>query len=167
MHVRIAALGAEAVEFCRRAPPVVMIALQDDLPAGDGCHEGKIRFRLLQLQRPRHIAEQHRRILRPDDRQPLAELFDISDPASSEHVHRFVAAERQMQISDRPQRHYKSSLTACSIGLLFAERAVQRFSARRASGSADAGAPFFPELRSVLNALFFPVLRLRMSSRPS
>ena len=43
---------AEFIELRRRAPPVVMISLQDDLSAGNRMDPSKIRLRVVQIQCP-------------------------------------------------------------------------------------------------------------------
>ena len=139
-HVKIrkAVLRAEAVKGLERRPPVVVVALEDDLAAGDGVHEGKILRRVLQTHCPAEIAEQHGRILRPDDAQVLPELVDIALPPAAEDVHRLIGRpQRQVQIADRVQGHYcRNSVTTDCIAVLSAtspKRGV--LPARLASGS--------------------------------
>ena len=113
-------LRAEAVKGPQRRPPVVMVALEDDLAAGDGVHKGKILRRVVKAHRPAEIAEQDGRVLRANDLQIFPQLFHIPCPAAPEHVHRLVCrAERQVQISNRVQGHQRrNSVTTARISPL-------------------------------------------------
>lgn len=110
-------LRAEAVKLRRRAPPVVVISLEKDLPARDRGDEGKILDRAVQLQRPAEVTQQDGRILRPDHGKARAELVHIALPPAAEYVHRLVRLQRQVQVSDRIQCHYRSSMTASAISV--------------------------------------------------
>ena len=113
-------LRAEAVKGPQRRPPVVMVALEDDLAAGDGVHKGKILRRVVEAHCPAEIAEQDGRVLRANDLQIFPQLFHIPCPATPEHVHRLVCrAERQVQISNRVQGHQRrNSVTTARISPL-------------------------------------------------
>ena len=70
LHVGESLLRAEFIEFRRRRPPVVVVSLQQDLPARNGADEREVLLRLLDAERPAQIARQDGRVLRPDDGQP-------------------------------------------------------------------------------------------------
>ena len=92
--------GAELIELRRRRPPVVVVPLENDLPAGDLVDEGKILFRLLDAERPAEVPQKNRRVAGLDHGKPLAELVHVSLPAAAEHVHGLVRAEAEVQITD-------------------------------------------------------------------
>ena len=120
VKIRKAVLRAEAVKGPQRCPPVVVVALQDDLAARDSVHERKILRRVVEAHCPAEIAEQDGRVLRANHLQIFPQLFHIPCPAAPEHVHRLVRrAERQMQISDCVQGHQRrNSVTTVRIAAL-------------------------------------------------
>ena len=96
---------AESLELCRRAPPVIVIPLENDLPSGDGVDPRKIRLRAGQVQRPAQIPQQNRGILRPDDGQAVSELVHVTNPCAAENVHGLRCAQTKMQVADGVQSH--------------------------------------------------------------
>ena len=114
IQVRKVVFLAEAVEFRGRRPPVIVISLDDDLPPRNGGDHGKILARAVQVQRPGQVPEQDGRVLRPDDGQAFAELVHIADPRAAEDVHRLVAAEGKMQVSNRVKGHPSRSFHCSS-----------------------------------------------------
>ena len=107
-------LCKKGVHFCRCLPPVIVISLDDDLPPRNGGDHGKILARAVQVQRPGQVPEQDGRVLRPDDGQAFAELVHIADPRAAEDVHRLVAAEGKMQVSNRVKGHSSRSFHCSS-----------------------------------------------------
>ena len=91
----------KAVCLRRGAPPVVVIALDDDFSAGQAVEKQEILFRLLQVHPPAQVAAEHGGVLRSDGGKALFQFFDIIRPAAAEHVHGLLrAAEGEMRISD-------------------------------------------------------------------
>ena len=95
------ALGlAELIEFGGRGPPVVVVALQDDLPARDGVDEGEVLPGAVQVHGPAQVPQQDRGVLGADHGEPRPELVHVAGPESAEDVHGLVRLEAQMQIAD-------------------------------------------------------------------
>ncbi len=85
-----------------------MIALEDQLLPGQFVDKAKIRLCLLKRHAPAEIPAEHAQVVLLEMFKASAKLFRVIPPDFPENVHRFVASERQMQISDRVQRHMLS-----------------------------------------------------------
>ena len=92
--------GAEFIELCRRRPPIVVVPLENNFPAGNFVDEGKVLFRLLDAECPAEVPQKNRRVAGRYHGKPLAELVHVSLPAAAEHVHGLVRAEAEVQITD-------------------------------------------------------------------
>ena len=72
-----------------RVPPVVVVATDDDLPAGEPRDPQEIRERFRQIAAPREIARENDRVLRADRLEPgAADFLAVVLPVLSEDVHR-------------------------------------------------------------------------------
>ena len=94
-----AALLQKAVHLGFGGPPIIVVALHQNLFAGQGVQESKVRLCLLQAHPPGDIPGDHHRVLLADHRAPVLfqALHVIFPPAKD--VHRLVHRQRQVGIS--------------------------------------------------------------------
>ena len=95
-----ALLREELVGLGRRAPPVVVVALEDELLSRKLVHEAEIRLRLPDAHSPAQIAAEQRQILRPHARKAFFQFFRVIPPLLPKDVHGLVAAQGEVQIAD-------------------------------------------------------------------
>ena len=87
MHILKTIGFAELVEFCCRGPPIVMVTLKDNFPAGNFVNEGKIRLRFLKIQRPGEISEEHRCIVLANIGQAFLQFIHVTNPGAAKYIH--------------------------------------------------------------------------------
>lgn len=81
------------VDFFRRAPPEVVVALEQDLFPGQRLDKLKVRQRLLHRHAPRKIAAEHADILVMQCREAETDLLHIVFPRPAKHVHGLVSTQ--------------------------------------------------------------------------
>ena len=81
------------VSFFRRAPPEVVVALEQDLFPGQRLDKLKVRQRLLHRHAPREIAAEHADIVVMQRREAEPDLFHIVFPRPAKHVHGLVSTQ--------------------------------------------------------------------------
>ena len=74
--------------------------------------EGKVRQRPLQRHAPRGVPRQHGHVAVAESRERLPRPLDVVRPLLAEHVHRFFARQRQMQVADHIESHASASQNA-------------------------------------------------------
>ena len=80
--------------FIDGRPPIVMVALADELAAGQGIQKFQVFECLLQGDAPGNIAGKHDRIVFGNGFQPVfAQLLVVICPARPENIHRFFGCE--------------------------------------------------------------------------
>ena len=90
----------EFIEFRSGGPPVVVVALEDDLPARNFIDPGEVLSGVLQPQSPAQVPAQDQGILARQHRQALSELVHVPHPGTAEDVHGLLGTDRQVQVTD-------------------------------------------------------------------
>ena len=104
-------LRKKSVHFCRGRPPVVVIALNHQLFAGQTVEKLKIRQRLGKTHCPAEIAADDAGVVLMQQIKAAADLIHIADPASAEGFHGLVRfADGEMHISNGKKGHIPSLL---------------------------------------------------------
>ena len=93
-----------------RAPPEVVVALEQDLFPGQSLDELKVRQRLLHGHAPGKVAAEHADVIGMQRRKTKFDFFYIIFPRSAKYVHGLICAQRQMQVADCIQCHLRSSV---------------------------------------------------------
>ena len=102
---RVHALRQKRAEPADAAPPVVVVALEKDLAAGQLRDLADVGQRALKLHRPTQIAGQQHHVLGRDPLQPIFPYArKMARPMRAKYVHGLIAI-RQVEISDRVNRH--------------------------------------------------------------
>ena len=96
-----AVLLAELIKFRGGGPPVVVVALEDDLPSGDLVDPREVLPGVVQSQSPAQIAAEHQGVLLRQNGEALPELVHVTHPGSAEDVHGLLRTQRQVQVTDR------------------------------------------------------------------
>lgn len=120
-----------------RVPPVVVVAPDDDLPAGELRDPQEIRERLRQIAPPREVACEDDRVFRTDRREPgAADLLAVVLPVLAEDVHRLRRRiPGEMEIAECVQFHGYLSAAEIPVG---AERVQHVLPARAVRHLRDA-----------------------------
>ena len=95
----------EALHLGGRLPPVVVIALEEYLFAGELVDELKVRQGLLKAHAPAQVAAEDGDIVLRQGREALTYFFHVVLPFVAEDVHRLIGAEGQVQVADGVQGH--------------------------------------------------------------
>ena len=94
-------------DFAQRAPPVVVIALQEHFCSGQLVDPLEIGHSILELQGPRDVARDEHEIIGMNERAPIGgDVLGMACPCRTEVVHVLVRnAEAQVKIADGPDAH--------------------------------------------------------------
>src|SRR5699024_349987 len=92
-----AVLIKELIGLGRRAPPVVVVALDDDLAPRQPGDEEEVLPRRLHRHAPGEVAAEDGDVLCAQVGEAFFQFFHIALPPPAENVHRLVPAERQVQ----------------------------------------------------------------------
>jgi hypothetical protein len=99
-HILKAMICTELIEFRRCAPPVIMIAFQDNFLTRNCIDPGKISGRFLQRKGPTQIAQKNRGIRIRYNRHSVLQFIHITGPVAAEDIHGFRRTQAQVQISN-------------------------------------------------------------------
>ena len=92
--------------FAYRRPIEVVVALADDLFAGERRYSGVVGRGVLDVHPPRDVAAKQNEVVLSDARAPIrAHFVEVVDPAVSEDVHRFLRGVGEMQVADGKNFH--------------------------------------------------------------
>ena len=104
-----AVLVEEPLHLGGRLPPVVVIALEENLFAGKPVDELKVRQGLLEAHAPAQVAAEDGDVILRQRRKAAAELFHVVLPFVAEDVHGLIGAERQVQVAKGVEGHRRAS----------------------------------------------------------
>ena len=92
VHVRKAALLAKALKLRRRVPPVVVVALDEELPAGKLGKKAEVGLCLGKSQCPAEVSHDDQGILLAQNAEIFLELLHIACPLAAKDVHGLVGS---------------------------------------------------------------------------
>lgn len=93
-----------------RVPPVVVVATDDDFPAGEPRDPQEVREGVREIAAPREVARDDDRVFRADGREPgRFDFFPVMRPVRAEDVHGFLRrVTRKVEVAECVQSHRMS-----------------------------------------------------------
>ena len=103
-----------------RGPPVIMVALHDDLLPRQALQEGKVPAGIGQAHGPADVTRQHDGVLRLDELPPVFfQTLHIIVPARKD-IHRLGSAQRKMGVAKHKKCHVVTPVLTVQQGVFYA-----------------------------------------------
>ena len=99
----------KGAHFGHRGPPVIVVALHQQLLAGELLQKAEVRLRLRKVDAPGGVPRQHQGILHRQGGEALPNAVHVILPRGAEHLHGFVSGQGEVQVPDGVESHSLST----------------------------------------------------------